>query len=195
MKSFALAKTLSIIDAKTKLYKEEYYLQRLSQEKLRADRSKIPFSLLIIDIPSHVKPSNGKNHRNDKRMLQLINVLHAVTRETDIKAWYQKDKIAILLLDTPKIGALKLADIVSQEGKKVLNGNLHKEKDLSLLVYTYGDNDFPSSSAPPQSSEVKDTAPHTTLNLQKTKWNPIPERNIVQLSKFREVRKLGKIAP
>ena len=177
MNQFALSKTPSFIDPRTKLYKEEYYLQRLPQEKLRAERSKNPLSLLIIDLPQHLKPVNGSVYRNGKLLLKLINLLHTVTRETDIKAWYQKDKVAILLPDTPKNGALRLAEKLSGEAKKILNGHSHKEADLSLTVYTYGENDF-SPSPSPQSSDPKGTLPSATVDFHKTTWPPLNGKHI-----------------
>jgi len=127
---------LSIIDHKIKIYTEAYYMHRLLEERSRAERSNAPLSQIVIEI----KPSLGNGNGNGKLVSKVGTVLHHSTRKTDIKGWYQQDKIAILMPETPKEGALKLAEKISMELKKNLNGKPHDTVNHKLVICTYGAN-------------------------------------------------------
>ena len=167
----------SIIDPQTKIYSKEYYLHRLAEEKLRAERSHTPLSLLIIDIPYCKKERN-----NGQLINKLIKKLHLIMRKTDIKSWYEKDKIAILMPDTPKQGALKLTEKVSEEIKKITNGKDPQEGNISLMVYTYGEN---SSSSPSHFHSLSvDSKKNTQAKYDfiHTNWKPVSQGDIAVLS-------------
>lgn len=60
----------------------------ISVERLRTERSRKPFMLMLLDMGDHL-PSDvvGKN------LSRLVNALSSSTRETDVAGWYETDRI------------------------------------------------------------------------------------------------------
>ncbi len=139
MRTLSLNNGLSILDNKTNFYTEEYYLHRLSEERLRAERANSTLSLITIDVQPSLRNGSGKI------IPDLARLLHNITRKTDIKAWYQEDKLAILMPDTSRDGAIKLAKKISHEMKETINGKLSKGIKTVFKIYTYGKNHSESS--------------------------------------------------
>ena len=138
-----------ILDTETNLYSQEYYRLRLAQEKTRVERTNNPLSVLIVDIKCSKKKNNGEVRS------RFINRIQQITRSTDIKAWYQDGKIAVLMPDTSRQGAFNLAEKLYQELSNLNNGRILYE-DCSLQVSTYSkDNGSSRSLSFTQSNKQK----------------------------------------
>lgn len=88
----------------------EYFSQRLKEEKQRTDRSGEPFSMLIIDF-RHFYNGNGTwKFLNGKLSKYICNALVESTRCTDLKGWYESERLAVLLPDTDTSGVHILTD-------------------------------------------------------------------------------------
>jgi exopolysaccharide biosynthesis polyprenyl glycosylphosphotransferase len=114
----------------------DQFINRMRQERLRSERSGSPLSLLIIDSAGMldlVMEKNSVSRRGFAR--HVAGVLKNSTRESDVKGWYEKGKVALLTLDTDEIGARALAVNLNS---KILdyNGRNHaiQEHDLWQFV-------------------------------------------------------------
>jgi len=108
----------------------------MRQERLRSERSGLPLSLVIIDsarmLDFLIEKNSVSRHRFTRHIAEIFK---NSTRESDVKGWYEKGKIALLTLDTDESGAKALAVNLNN---KILgyNGRNHaiQENDLWQFV-------------------------------------------------------------
>jgi exopolysaccharide biosynthesis polyprenyl glycosylphosphotransferase len=102
---------------------KHHFLNRLREEKRRADRSKAALSLAIFRLQEEGK--TGKN-----LIEELLNHLHKNTRETDIKGWIDRNEIGLILPDTNGEGVNRFVEKIENG-----NGKMH----YSVIKGTYPD--------------------------------------------------------
>jgi diguanylate cyclase (GGDEF)-like protein len=120
---------LSITDALTGLYNHGHFQTRLREECRRASRYNQPLSLLILDL-DHFKSIND-NHGHpvgDMVLRRVSERLTQLVRETDMVARYGGEEFALLLPQTPRVGAYGVALRICQD----LSANTFKHGDLAL---------------------------------------------------------------
>ncbi len=99
------------------------FLDRLRIEKRRADRSKLPLSVVLLSV--------GKEALNDQQKIEdLLNILQKNIRDTDIKGRIDHDVIGLILPDTNEKGVQCCV-------KKILNEN--GRIPYSVITGTYPD--------------------------------------------------------
>jgi len=89
------------------LYSRPYIEQRVKEEKLRTCRTGSPFSMVLFN-PLKLISHDNKGSR--KAIKAITKILDQETRETDIKGWWNKSTLAILLSDTSPEGAFGFVD-------------------------------------------------------------------------------------
>jgi len=67
---------------------EEAFQRMISVERKRTERSRKPFLLMLLDTGHH--PTSGKN---GKALGNILSVLLAATRETDVTGWYKDHSV------------------------------------------------------------------------------------------------------
>lgn len=70
------------------LFSEETFLQMLCLERKRAERSRKPFLLLLLDVRKLVEESQEKAIHS-----KIAGALSASMRETDIRGWYEENSV------------------------------------------------------------------------------------------------------
>lgn len=104
------------IDMKTGFYNRCFFDFRLREERRRAERSGLPFSVLSIDI---LKLADLTKKHPNLNLLQLKKGVSDVIREncriSDIKAWYNDTTLKILLPETSMIDANVLSDKLNEK--------------------------------------------------------------------------------
>lgn len=92
---------VSIIDSETGVYNKEYFLQRLSEEMVRARRNRYPLSLALMQV-DNLRLIRGAN--SDKVRAEILHQVAMLAdqylREEDIIAHLGDDTFAFLLPDT-----------------------------------------------------------------------------------------------
>ena len=104
------------IDLKTGFYNRCFFDFRLQEERRRAERSGLPFTMLSIDILELVDSAKKHPHLN---LLQIKEGVSDIVREncriSDIKAWYDDTTLKILLPETSMTDANVLSDKLNEK--------------------------------------------------------------------------------
>ncbi len=80
---------------------EPEFRDAVTRERLRADRTRLPLAILVIELPA--------DRSTSRDFAFLSKVLHRRLRITDIAGYLANGRVAALLPDTPKTGAWKVA--------------------------------------------------------------------------------------
>ena len=110
---------------------KKQFLNRLRIEKRRAERSKVPLSIILFSL------RHGGNDHSKGVVRNLLLFLNTVTRETDIKGLMNEGEIGILLPDTDEKGVKLCVE-------KIVSSNGHFPH--SVITGTYPDDIFQSLS-------------------------------------------------
>ena len=117
----------------------------LEAEMTRASRYNQPISLIILDLDSFKEYNDRWGHpAGDVRLREMADLLRANVRDPDLAARYGGEEFAVILPNTSKIGALRLAERLrrSAEASAPLSNSEHAYipgYTISLGVATYPD--------------------------------------------------------
>jgi diguanylate cyclase (GGDEF)-like protein len=134
---------MSEFDEVTHLYSQGYFERRFTQELRRAERYCEFLSLVLIDMSSALADqSSSAEAKAVKDLGQLVG--HTV-RATDVLAKLGKNRLAVLLTETPKEGAFRLAERLNE---KITGSGLSKElRGLKKESLNIGIASFPEDGA------------------------------------------------
>jgi diguanylate cyclase (GGDEF)-like protein len=103
--------TLAITDGLTGLYAHRYFQERLVEEIRWAERYSKHLSLLMLDTDHFKKYNDTLGHpEGDKLLLEIAALLRSYTRESDLVCRYGGDEFALVLRETGKEEAVKIAE-------------------------------------------------------------------------------------
>jgi diguanylate cyclase (GGDEF)-like protein len=101
---------LSFKDPLTGVFNRRYFSVRLDEESKRHTRFAEPLSLVLIDLDRFKWINDELGHRaGDDTLKEAARVISANSRSFSIVTRYGGDEFAILLVNTPKAGAVKYA--------------------------------------------------------------------------------------
>ena len=101
---------LAHTDFLTGLRNRRYFMQRLAEETERVKRGNQPMSVLLLDMDSFKNLNDTHGHDIGDRVLQVIaSVTQEVKRISDVAARIGGEEFAMLLPDTDREGAIKVA--------------------------------------------------------------------------------------
>jgi diguanylate cyclase (GGDEF)-like protein len=102
-------------DPLTGAYNRRYFGLRIEEEAKRHARLGAPMSLVLIDLDDF-KPINDRHghQAGDQVLREVTRVLMENSRSFSIVTRYGGDEFAVLLVNTPKSGALRYADRIKQ---------------------------------------------------------------------------------
>lgn len=114
-RSNEILEQLSFTDGLTHLHNHRYFQDRLRLEAKRADRSRDPLALLLIDIDNFKWLNDRYGHAaGDEVLRRVATILNQTARETDLVARYGGEEFALLAPRTDPKGASLLAERVRQ---------------------------------------------------------------------------------
>jgi diguanylate cyclase (GGDEF)-like protein len=105
-------KRLSSIDGLTQLYNRRHFDETLKREWSRSNRSQSPLSLILCDI-DHFKAFNdnyGHVAGDDALVKTSKAIIETLQRPSDLPARYGGEEFAVILPDTPAVGAMIVAE-------------------------------------------------------------------------------------
>lgn len=102
-------------DPLTGAYNRRYFTLRIEEEAKRHTRLGEPMSLVLIDLDDF-KPVNDRHGHaaGDQVLREVTRVLLEHSRDVSIVTRYGGDEFAVLLVNTPKAGALRYADRIKR---------------------------------------------------------------------------------
>jgi len=109
----AMLYRMAITDALTGLYSYRYFQDSLKRESKLAEKNKSNLSLVFLDVDRFKSFNDRHGHQvGDKVLREIAGVLQACMRDTDIISRYGGEEMVIILRDTPKETAVKIAERV-----------------------------------------------------------------------------------
>ena len=115
---------LAVTDSLTGLYVRRYFMRKLQEEIVRAERYDKVLSLIIADLDRFKRINDSYGHdAGDKALKALGSFFQASIRDVDIIARYGGEEFVILLPDADKNAAYTLAERLRESfGKTKLEG-------------------------------------------------------------------------
>lgn len=102
---------LAVTDGLTGLYNHRHFYERLTLEVARTQRSNSPLSLLMIDVDFFKRYNDTHGHpAGDALLREMARLLTESRRANDVVARYGGEEFAVILVDTAKFVAAKLAE-------------------------------------------------------------------------------------
>lgn len=141
----AEVKLMALTDVVSGLANRRAFDETLYAEITRASRYSQPISLIIIDLDSFKEYNDKWGHpAGDIRLREIADLLRSNVRDPDLAARYGGEEFALILPNTSKGGALRLAERLRQSAEdsapQKANGNHHiAGYTISLGVATYPD--------------------------------------------------------
>jgi diguanylate cyclase (GGDEF)-like protein len=107
---------LSVTDGLTGLFNRRHLMETLVAEQRRAQRSKRPFSLLMLDV-DHFKKFNDKfgHLAGDEVLLSVSGIIRKCARNVDFPARYGGEEFCVIVSESDMGGAVELAERIRTE--------------------------------------------------------------------------------
>ncbi len=141
------ARQMAITDRLTGLYNFGYFLERLREERLRAERYQRLLSLVILDIDHFKKYNDSNGHPAGNEVLKKIaNILKQEAREVDIVARYGGEEMVLILPETSRRRAAELAERIRQRTAETLFDRMQSQP-LGKITLSAGVATFPVDAA------------------------------------------------
>jgi len=135
-------KELSYRDSLTGLFNRRYFEETLTQEIRRAERYKMPLTLIMVDIDHFKRYNDTHGHpQGDEVLKEVSSILLKSTRQVDVVARYGGEEIVLILPLTPKDPALLVAEKLRRAVEEAPVPGEHilpaRRLTISLGVATY----------------------------------------------------------
>ncbi len=106
---------LSFKDALTDVYNRRYFVVRIEEESRRHLRFAEPVSLVLLDLDRFKDVNDRFGHRaGDEALREVARLLQKHSRNFTVVTRYGGDEFAVLLVNTPKAGAVAYAERIRE---------------------------------------------------------------------------------
>ncbi len=108
---FSQVQEMANSDGLTKLFNKRFFMTRLSEEILKAEKGHYPVSLFIFDLDNFKHYNDTQGHQAGDEVLKITGqVLRETVRPDDTPARYGGEEFVVILPQTPKDGAMIAAE-------------------------------------------------------------------------------------
>ena len=137
--AIAVQGEVAILDRLTGVHNREYFMKRLVQELERADRFRLPLSLLMIDIDDFKPVNDTLGHPQGDAVLKIIaKLIKRAVRAIDLVGRYGGEEFIVLLPETgygDEAGSAGGAQTVAERIRKAVDEEFRGlQKPLTLSV-------------------------------------------------------------
>jgi diguanylate cyclase (GGDEF)-like protein len=140
-RKYVEAKEMAFIDSLTNLYNSKYLDAALDREIKRADRLRMPVTVLFMDLDDFKRVNDTNDHLvGSKVLVEVAEILLKCVREVDIVIRYGGDEYVVILVDADTDSAFAVAERIrhSIETNSFLAAdNLDIRTTMSIGVATY----------------------------------------------------------
>lgn len=141
---------MAIKDPLTGLYNRRYFNEKLEEELSRSRRTRLPVSLIYMDIDHFKKYNDNNGHPMGDVLLKMYSqVLKKTSRKNDIAARIGGEEFVIILPHTDKLGAAVKAEKLRRviEATPFPNGD---KQPLGKVSSSFGVSEYPSHCHDPE---------------------------------------------
>ena len=140
----------SLMDGRDEVLIEESFRSMLTLERRRAERSRKPFVLMLLDANAFIEEKTA-----DRFLSRISAVLLKSTRETDLIGWYEKGVVlGVIFTEVSCEGETPITEILSSKVVDALEGELGRKVLSSLVVTTHL---FPEKTGQDKGEKVADS--------------------------------------
>lgn len=108
---FSQIQEMANSDGLTKLFNKRFFMTRLSEEILKAEKGHYPVSLFIFDLDNFKHYNDTQGHQAGDEVLKITGqLLRDTVRPDDTPARYGGEEFVVILPQTPKDGAMVAAE-------------------------------------------------------------------------------------
>jgi len=134
----------AVTDGLTGLFNHAYFLSALRRETQRSKRYGLPLSLAMLDLDDfkHLNDTHG-HLAGDEVLVKTASLMTQSLREVDIAARYGGEEFALILPDTPRLGALVVADRI----RKRVDEHFRRRKGGPTVTMSGGVATFPDDAS------------------------------------------------
>jgi len=123
----------SLMEGREEVMLEESFRSMLTLERRRAERSRKPFVLMLLDASAFIEEKAA-----DRFMTRVRSVLLKSTRETDLIGWYQKGVVlGVIFTEISAEVEKPITEILHSKVLGALHGELGRKETSSLVVTTH----------------------------------------------------------
>src|SRR5215510_3025129 len=140
----------SLMESREEVLLEESFRSMLTLERRRAERSRKPFVLMLLDASAFIE------EKTSERFLgRICSVLLKSTRETDLIGWYEKGVVlGVIFTEVGCENAAAITEILRSKVMDALHSELGRKVASSLVVTTHL---FPEETGQDKGDKVADT--------------------------------------
>ncbi|HKW64888.1 MAG TPA: sugar transferase [Candidatus Acidoferrum sp.] len=123
----------SLMDGREEVLLEESFRSMLTLERRRAERSRKPFVLMLLDASAFIEEKTS-----ERFLSRISSVLLKSTRETDLIGWYEKGVVlGVIFTEVSCEGETPVTEILRSKVLEALYGELGRKVGSSLVVTTH----------------------------------------------------------
>jgi exopolysaccharide biosynthesis polyprenyl glycosylphosphotransferase len=139
----------SLMESREEVLLEESFRSMLTLERRRAERSRKPFVLMLLDASAFIEEKTS-----DRFLSRVSSVLLKSTRETDLIGWYEKGVVlGVIFTEVSCETETPVTETLRSKVLEALNGDLGRKVTSSLVVTTHL---FPEKAGQDKSEKVAD---------------------------------------
>lgn len=144
------ASAVGSMESREEVLLEESFRSMLTLERRRAERSRKPFVLMLLDASAFIEEETS-----DRFTGRVCSILLKSTRETDLIGWYEKGVVlGVIFTEVNCEGETPITEILRSKVVHALHGELGRKAASSLVVTTHL---FPEKGGQGQGEKVVDS--------------------------------------
>ena len=123
-----------------KILSERQFKRTLYNERMRTERSKIPLTVVFIDVSKITDKLRMQRKKITKLTEQLSCIVDSCTRTTDFCGWYESNRIfSIIFTDTKNTANKTVLQKLRKKFEEPLNGLIAGEFDIAAVSFPLSD--------------------------------------------------------